>query len=137
LCSPGFTGLNCETNVDDCESQPCLNHGKCLDEVNAYACDCSDTGFEGDHCETNIDDCLSDPCVNGAQCLDEIKDYKCKCYEGYAGKNCQIDVNECESSPCQFNGTCLERSNENLYKEDVMNKPAIFMQEFSYANASG
>ncbi|XP_016838846.1 protein crumbs isoform X2 [Nasonia vitripennis] len=137
VCAAGFTGYNCETNIDDCESQPCQNHGKCLDKVNAYACDCTDTGFEGEHCELNIDDCRSYPCENGAECLDEIKDYKCQCYEGYTGKNCQIDINECESSPCQFNGTCLERSNENLYKEDVMNKPAIFMQEFSYANASG
>ncbi|XP_014215868.1 protein crumbs [Copidosoma floridanum] len=137
LCALGFTGYDCETNIDDCESQPCQNQGRCIDGVNSYACDCADTGFEGEHCENNIDDCLAQPCVNGAECVDEIKAYKCRCYEGYTGKNCQIDVNECESSPCQFNGTCLERSNAALYKEDVMNKPAVFMQEFTYANSSG
>ncbi|XP_058806153.1 protein crumbs isoform X2 [Phymastichus coffea] len=137
MCAPGFAGINCETNIDDCESQPCQNSGKCIDGVNSYSCDCTNTGFSGEYCENNIDECLPDLCVNGAECIDEIKDYKCMCYEGYSGKNCEIDINECESSPCQFNGTCLERSNEALYKDDVTNKPAIFMQEFSYANASG
>ncbi|KAJ8679887.1 hypothetical protein QAD02_015674 [Eretmocerus hayati] len=137
VCPPGFTGYNCETNIDDCESQPCLNNGQCMDGVNSYSCNCTDTGFMGEHCESNIDDCEANPCQNGANCVDGIKDYKCQCYEGYTGKNCEIDINECESSPCQFNGTCLERSNINLYKEDVMNKPAIFTQEFNYANASG
>ncbi|XP_033227185.1 protein crumbs isoform X3 [Belonocnema kinseyi] len=137
VCSLGFTGYNCETNIDDCEPQPCLNHGKCVDGLNNYVCDCSDTGFDGEHCEHNIDDCVSNPCEHGASCVDDIKTYKCQCYQGYAGNHCEIDINECESSPCQFNGTCLERSNQTLYKSDAVNKPAIFTQEFSYANASG
>ncbi|XP_012286967.1 protein crumbs isoform X2 [Orussus abietinus] len=137
VCSLGFTGYNCETNIDDCESGPCLNYGKCTDGINDYACNCTDTGFEGFRCEINIDDCIPNPCVNGANCVDDVKNYKCQCYPGYTGRNCDIDVNECESSPCQFNGTCLERSNIELYKSDALNLPAIFTQEFSYANASG
>ena len=117
--------------------QPCLNHGKCIDGLNDYTCDCSDTGFEGEHCEKNINDCISNPCRNGASCIDDIKSYKCQCYPGYAGNHCEIDINECESSPCQFNGTCLERSNEEYYRSDAPNKPPIFAQEFSYANANG
>jgi len=93
--------------------------------------------FKGSHCENNIDECLSRPCINGGLCLDDIKSYKCQCYSGYTGKNCEIDVNECDSSPCQYNGTCLERSNKDLYKSEVLNLPAIFTQEFNYANASG
>ncbi|XP_015599265.1 protein crumbs isoform X2 [Cephus cinctus] len=137
ICSPGFNGYNCETNIDDCDSSPCLNYGQCIDGINNYTCDCTDTGFEGFHCENNIDDCLSSPCVNGAQCIDDIKSYKCQCYIGYTGQNCEVDINECESTPCKYNGTCLERSNKELYKSNASTLPAIFTQEFSYANASG
>jgi len=27
----GFTGPQCEINVDECLSNPCLNHGRCYD----------------------------------------------------------------------------------------------------------
>uniref|UniRef100_A0ABD2VS18 Protein crumbs n=1 Tax=Trichogramma kaykai TaxID=54128 RepID=A0ABD2VS18_9HYME len=136
-CAPGFTGHDCEINIDDCADGPCKNNGHCIDGVNSFACDCDDTGFEGDTCEINIDDCEPQPCENGATCVDAVKDYNCTCWDGYTGKNCEIDVNECENSPCQYNGTCFERSNVNLYKANVKNRPAVFNQEFSYANASG
>ena len=38
-CAPGFEGLNCEINIDDCVSQPCLN-GVCVDATNDFECLC-------------------------------------------------------------------------------------------------
>ena len=29
-CALGFTGTSCETNIDDCSSDPCLNGATCL-----------------------------------------------------------------------------------------------------------
>ncbi|KAK7005255.1 calcium-binding EGF-like domain-containing protein, partial [Biomphalaria glabrata] len=37
-CSQGFTGLNCETNIDECSSQPCQNNGTCSDGINQFFC---------------------------------------------------------------------------------------------------
>lgn len=81
-----FLGKRCEINIDDCESSPCLNGARCIDGLNNYTCDCTDTGYEGNHCENNIDDCKGNPCLNGAQCIDDVKDYQCKCFKGYSGK---------------------------------------------------
>ena len=45
------------TGIDYCSENPCLNNGRCLDEINGYTCYCP-AGFQGEHCEVNIDDCL-------------------------------------------------------------------------------
>ena len=36
----GFTGKDCETNIDDCASTPCQNHKRCIDGEDAYTCEC-------------------------------------------------------------------------------------------------
>lgn len=36
----GFTGQNCEENVDDCPGHGCQNGGTCVDGVNTYNCRC-------------------------------------------------------------------------------------------------
>lgn len=35
--------------MDECESQPCLNNGTCIDLINDYQCNCTD-GFNGTNC---------------------------------------------------------------------------------------
>uniref|UniRef100_H2ZD30 EGF-like domain-containing protein n=1 Tax=Ciona savignyi TaxID=51511 RepID=H2ZD30_CIOSA len=39
-CMPGFNGNNCQTNIDDCAANPCVN-GACTDGVNSYTCTCT------------------------------------------------------------------------------------------------
>ena len=29
-CAPGYIGMHCETNRDDCTLNPCLNGGTCM-----------------------------------------------------------------------------------------------------------
>lgn len=38
LCCPA--GPNCQTNINECTSNPCLNQGKCIDGVAGYKCNC-------------------------------------------------------------------------------------------------
>ncbi|XP_038670787.1 EGF-like repeat and discoidin I-like domain-containing protein 3 isoform X2 [Scyliorhinus canicula] len=39
-CPTGFQGIHCQTNVDDCSSEPCNNGGRCEDLDADFSCDC-------------------------------------------------------------------------------------------------
>lgn len=41
VCKPGYEGVGCEINSDDCASNPCMNNGKCVDGINMYHCVCA------------------------------------------------------------------------------------------------
>jgi hypothetical protein len=42
----GFTGTNCDTDIDECSYSPCINGGVCTDLINDYRCTCP-IGFAG------------------------------------------------------------------------------------------
>ncbi|KAH9491708.1 hypothetical protein Btru_029975 [Bulinus truncatus] len=59
VCLHGFTGLNCELEVDLCASVPCRNGGRCVQTgPGHFRCECR-VGYRGMTCETDIDECLS------------------------------------------------------------------------------
>ncbi|KAE8280529.1 hypothetical protein D5F01_LYC21091 [Larimichthys crocea] len=39
-CPPGFTGANCETEISECDSNPCQHNGTCFDFLGHYECQC-------------------------------------------------------------------------------------------------
>lgn len=80
----GFTGIQCEININECEPNPCLNGGTCQDLINGFMCSCAN-GFSGSRCQINIDDCMSQPCRNKGICHDSIASYTCECPPGYTG----------------------------------------------------
>ena len=43
--------INVIADVNECESNPCNNGGRCVDGVNGYSCNCTD-GYVGLECET-------------------------------------------------------------------------------------
>lgn len=103
LCVPGTTGVNCEVNINECESNPC-RWGNCVDKIGHYECECEE-GFKGAHCEIDIDECEIKPCVHGT-CLDRRANYFCECTPKYGGKNCSVELHGCDENHCKNNGTC-------------------------------
>lgn len=39
-CVPGYHGVNCSDEINECLSQPCQNGGTCIDLINTYKCSC-------------------------------------------------------------------------------------------------
>jgi hypothetical protein len=144
-CTPGYSGINCETKINECEHNPCGKNGNCLDQINEYKCDCY-PGYTGQNCQENINECLSiSPCAEQTKCIDLKPDYSvsnltnntlgyyCDCnelnlnlfklnknrYVSYTGVNCTIKVNSCEANNnlCQHDSVCESVLIDN--KQDV------------------
>lgn len=46
-CSRGYEGHDCDIEIDECQSVPCLNNATCVDEVGNFSCACA-LGYQGD-----------------------------------------------------------------------------------------
>lgn len=91
-CLAGWTGRDCELNVDDCTGQ-CLNGATCIDLVDDFHCACA-AGYAGRTCARDVDDCASRPCRNGGECVDLLDAYRCICPVGFSGTDCEVSVLE-------------------------------------------
>ncbi|CAH0594416.1 unnamed protein product [Chrysodeixis includens] len=103
-CLAGWTGRDCEANVDDCTGQ-CLNGATCIDLVDDFHCACA-AGYAGRTCSRDIDDCAPRPCRNGGECVDLLNAYRCICPVGFSGTNCEDDRDHCAGAPCGNGAAC-------------------------------
>ena len=51
---PGYTGLTCETEINECLNDPCKNNGNCIDLIGWFRCLCP-AGLTGDQCQIDED----------------------------------------------------------------------------------
>lgn len=70
ICHPGFTGTNCEININDCVGITCQNQGTCVDGINHFSCQCL-ASYGGEFCEQTTAYCLQNPCKHGGICTDK------------------------------------------------------------------
>ncbi|XP_016408042.1 protein crumbs homolog 2-like [Sinocyclocheilus rhinocerous] len=106
-CPPGWEGITCEKETDECVSGPCL-HGKCKDKFNGFDCLCH-PGYAGPTCSENIDGCKGLKCKNGGTCVDGVNDFTCICPPKYSGTRCQYNYPplKCELDvECENYGIC-------------------------------
>ncbi|XP_078530399.1 protein kinase C-binding protein NELL2 isoform X1 [Lissotriton helveticus] len=98
LCSQGFTGLSCETDIDECSEGfiQCDSRANCINLPGWYHCECRDGYHDnglfstsGQSCE-DIDECSTGrhSCSNDTTCFNLDGGYDCRCPHG---KNCTGD----------------------------------------------
>lgn len=112
----GYSGINCESNIDDCSINRCKNGGSCIDLVNDFKCVC-DPPFTGRECQDQLDPCSPNKCRHNAKCTPSSNylDFACTCGVGYTGRFCEQDVDECVvSKPCRNDATC--RNTDGSYQ---------------------
>ncbi|XP_056374179.1 neurocan core protein isoform X2 [Hyla sarda] len=56
ICHKGYTGENCEIDIDECLSNPCQNGGTCIDEINSFLCLCLPS-YGGSTCGKDTEGC--------------------------------------------------------------------------------
>lgn len=48
-CDRGYAGIYCEQDINDCilpsGDSPCQHRGQCIDEVDKFVCNCTNTGI--------------------------------------------------------------------------------------------
>lgn len=100
-----------QINKDDCNPNPCQNNGECIDEVEGFHCNCTDTGYTGIMCQNNENECKfkPSPCLNGGTCYDTYGSYICECLPNYSGFNCEQLIDPCSTNPCGNGGSCINR----------------------------
>ena len=102
-CNKDYTGSNCELDLNQCSSYPCINNSTCYD-INIgnnssqmlsrnYTCNCS-AYFYGKNCEFEIDVCKNERCNGNGYCFKNNSIPTCNCSSYYSGAKCEVKLQE-------------------------------------------
>ncbi|PIO27826.1 hypothetical protein AB205_0083720 [Aquarana catesbeiana] len=97
VCIPGWTGINCHININECRGQ-CQNGGIC---------------------KVDIDLCDPNPCQNKALCYNLGGDYYCACSDDFDGKNCSHLKDHCKDGSCKVIDSCTIAISTNATQEGI------------------
>lgn len=94
-------GEHCDTDINECDSNPCMNGATCQNEVNNFVCQCPPGN--------KISVCVNKVIISLIFKLGAS-------VPGYHGTQCSSDIQECSSNPC-LHGICQEET--NMYVSNI------------------
>lgn len=84
----GFTGRNCESELERCDDELCSSRGMCWmipvmdgSKKQKPVCYCQ-PDYYGKNCGKKYNECLlpsAAKCLNGGRCVDQVDGYSCSC----------------------------------------------------------
>ncbi|XP_067681709.1 sushi, von Willebrand factor type A, EGF and pentraxin domain-containing protein 1-like [Haliotis asinina] len=108
-CSGGFTGENCDINIDDCGGNICANNATCVDDVEGYTCLCT-SEYTGQYCDDLLVHGVWGTWGNWSRCSEEcdggVKNRTRRCDNPQpqnGGRDCDgtdVDVGDCNTKAC-------------------------------------
>ena len=107
LCPQGFTGLNCEQDIDECSvnTNPCENNAACLNSIGSYQCICLPQNY-GPRCENIIEmPRVQSPQLNSSVVVRVEEE----------GSRVALST-PCDLMECLNNSTCLFDQSKHIYK---------------------
>lgn len=109
-CLPGFTGVNCELEMQECDSNPCRNGGICtVGSKHIHLCVLSVLALCSAR-PTNVSLSFFQPPPQNLE-----SGYMCTCPQGFEGSHCEHSLLTCADSPCFHSGKCWEKDNGRSY----------------------
>lgn len=101
----GWTGRNCDHDIDECNRKTFCGRGNCTDTVGSFYCTCPPSVY-GLMCQLDEDECMLHPC-NGGECFNKVGSYECRCINGILGENCEtFNGSTCDGVSCSKHGNC-------------------------------
>ncbi|CAF4399033.1 unnamed protein product, partial [Rotaria sp. Silwood2] len=133
-CFPGWTGVFCSEDIDECKVNPCNNQETCyvsiIQEISilmilkntpgSYVCSCP-PGTTNKNCQ-NIQ-CVESSCLNGGICSRKDNGISfCQCPANFYGHHCELLVvntrhNQATLDTCLINNCSSKRNNNRCDHE--------------------
>ncbi|XP_052688263.1 uncharacterized protein LOC128166866 isoform X3 [Crassostrea angulata] len=89
-CPEGYTGSQCDRDINECQSSPCQYGGTCFNTNGGYICKCHPR-FRGMNCETPTT-CADNPCGIGSCSQTSNDTFSCQCPPNFSGSFCENEV---------------------------------------------
>ncbi|CAH2219520.1 vitamin K-dependent S [Pelobates cultripes] len=111
ICKPGWSGKECELDINECDEPDKVNGGcnqRCVNLQGSYRCACEDGYYlhADKHTCLDFNECELANLCGSAKCINTPGKYDCECDPGYrfniSSKVCE-DVDECAEKVCTQN----------------------------------